>query len=234
MQNNYGEVLKQEEGISGFFTKVYALMFLALLITFGTTYGIYAGAVTGNTIASELLYFVMNFYYLVIGFEVLLVIFLSARLQKMSVTTATTMFIVYSIANGLTFSIILPFYSNVALALGMASIAFLVMSIYGYITKSNLSNARGILTVGLISVIIATVVNIFLKNSTLDYIICYAGLFIFIGLTAYDTNKLKRIYLERSNMDNKTLTKIAIIGALGLYLDFINMFMYILRLLNRR
>ncbi len=234
MSNSYEEGFEKSKGdISSFFTKIYALMFLGLLITFGVTYGLYYGAVSGSVMAYDVINFVLQFYYIILIAEVLVVIFLNARLMKMSKYAALTMFIVYSLLNGLTFSIILPFYTNVGLALGMASITFLVMTVYGFVTKSDLSNIGGILTVGLISVIIATVVNMFLRNEMLDYIICYAGLFIFIALTAYDTNKLKMIYNSRGEMDDASITKLAIIGALKLYLDFINMFMYILRLLNR-
>ncbi len=232
MENNYNQVMLQE-GISVFFTRVYALMFLALLITFGVTAGVYTGIVYNNPIAVQIGMFLMEFYYFVIGFELVLVMLLSARIQKMSMFTAVTMFIIYSITNGLVFSIILPYYSNIGIALGMTSVTFLVMTVYGLITKKDLSGVGSFLTVTLISVVIATLVNMFLQSAMIDYIVCYVGLFLFIALTAYDTNKLKNIYLNRANIDNATLSKLVVMGALSLYLDFINMFMYILRIMNR-
>lgn len=233
MERSYEQGYERQEGLSSFFTKVYGIMFLGLMVTFGITYGIYQGIVYDNQLAIEIATFVMNFYYVVLIAEVVVVIALNARLMKMSKSMAIAMFLLYSVLNGLTFSIILPYYSNVFLALGMAGITFLVMTVYGLVTKSNLSSIGNFLSVALISLIIATVVNIFLGSSTLDYIICYVGLLLFIALTAYDTNKLKMIYNNSASMDNASLGKIAIIGALQLYLDFINMFMYILRLLNR-
>ncbi len=232
MDNLYESSFERAEGLNSFFVKIFGWMFLGLFITFAIPFGIYNGIVYDNVTAINIALFINKYYLFIILSEVAVVIFLNVRLLKMSKYMAISLFLTYAVLNGLVFSIILPFYQGVTTALGLSALTFLVMAVYGLVTKKDLSGMGSILTVGLISVIIATFVNMFIGSSTLDYIVSYLGLFIFIALTAYDTNKLKNMYYSIGEMENTTLSKIAIIGALQLYLDFVNMFTYILRLLN--
>jgi FtsH-binding integral membrane protein len=137
--------------------------------------------------------------------------------------------------NGITLSPILLIYTgaSVAATFFITAATFGVMSIAGYVTKKDLSTMGSYLMMGLIGVIIASVVNMFLHSETMDYIISYLGVFIFIGLTAYDTQKIKTLGQEALN-NGASMQKIAILGALTLYLDFVNLFLYLLRLFGRR
>ena len=139
------------------------------------------------------------------------------------------MFVLYSFIMGITFSFIFLVYAKTTIytCFFITAGTFFVMSLYGYFTKKDLSSWGNLLFMGLIGVIIASVVNIFLHSSTLYYIISYVGVFIFIGLVAYDTQKIKALIGQENNEQNQ---KLAIIGALALYLDFINIFLFLLRI----
>ena len=160
-----------------------------------------------------------------------LVFILSSRILKMSMLTATIMFIVYSMLNGVMLSSIFLVYDLGAIsrAFFVTAGTFAATSLYGYVTKTDLSRFGNILLMALIGLIIATLVNLFLKSTMMDIIISYAGVIIFVGLTAWDTQNLKRLYLQASDMGDSAL-KIALLGALTLYLDFINLFLYLLRI----
>jgi FtsH-binding integral membrane protein len=159
--------------------------------------------------------------------------YLSARVSKLSYTTAIIMFILYSVLSGITLSSIFIIYtaSSIASTFFITAGTFAVMSLAGFFTKKDLSGFGAIMMMGLIGLIIATVVNYFLQSSTLNYIISYAGVMIFVGLTAYDTQKLK---LMATQLDGEQAKKGSIMGALTLYLDFINLFLYLLRVLGDR
>ena len=163
------------------------------------------------------------------------VIFLSARIEKMSVATARLTFLAYAVLTGFTLSILFVVYTQGSLfnAFAVSGGMFGVMSLYGYTTKADLSRLGSILGMGLIGLVIATVVNLFWANSTLYWITTYAGVLIFVGLTAYDTQKIKRMG-ESSATDGERGQKYAVLGALTLYLDFINLFLLMLRLLGNR
>jgi FtsH-binding integral membrane protein len=153
----------------------------------------------------------------------------------MSAQRATIVFILYSVLNGLTLSIIFLIYTtgSIASTFFVTAGTFAVMSAYGYLTKSDLSKWGNILFMGLIGIIIASIVNYFMQSETLYAIITYIGVLIFVALTAYDTQKIKTMNIignEGTDEDKKE----AIMGALTLYLDFINLFLYLLRLLGRR
>ena len=169
--------------------------------------------------------------------ELGLVVGLSAGLNRLSPTAATALFLLYALINGLTLSVIFFAYEigTITQAFAASALTFGAMSVFGATTKKDLSSLGGILFMGLIGLIIASIVNAFWANSTMDAIITYIGVFIFVGLTAYDTQKIKAMTAAVESGGNVALTrKIAILGALTLYLDFINLFLYILRLFGRR
>lgn len=167
--------------------------------------------------------------------EIALVVYLSARLNKISFATGAVVFGIYSLLNGVTLSSILLAYSagTIYTAFLSTALTFGVMSFIGYTTKKDLTSIGSFLMMALVGLIIASLVNLFLRNSMMDTIITYLGLFLFIGLTAYDTQKIKQT-LSMQGQWGIDVRKIALIGALSLYLDFINLFLYIVRLLGDR
>lgn len=167
--------------------------------------------------------------------QVALVIWLSARLVKMSMTSATLLFILYSALMGVTMSSIFMLYTTASIATVFFITAgtFLVMSLIGYFTRIDLTRIGSILVMALIGLIIASVVNIFLGNEILYWVISYVGVLIFVGLTAYDTQKIKEMVVEYGSVDEMG-HKLALFGALSLYLDFINLFLYLLRIFGDR
>lgn len=163
--------------------------------------------------------------------ELALVFILAARIQKLKPTTATLMFMLYSVLNGATMSIIFKIYtmSSISSTFFICAATFTVFSIYGYTTKRDLTGLGQFMFMGLIGIIIASVVNIFFQNSGLMMIISYIGVLVFVGLTAYDTQYIKNMALSQpADLDAGTARKGAIFGALKLYLDFILMFQYLL------
>lgn len=168
--------------------------------------------------------------------EIGLVWYLSARIRQISFTTATVLFIIYSILNGATLSVIFLAYtaSSIASTFFITAGTFAATGIYGYVTKKDLSSLGSLCIMGVIGLIIATVVNIFLASDALTMVISYIGVVLFVGLTAYDTQKIKRLLLSNDMEVNEETQKIALLGALTLYLDFINLFLYLLRILGDR
>ncbi len=167
--------------------------------------------------------------------EIATVIFLSARLQHMSLGTARAVFFLYAVLNGLTFSSLFLLYDVASLifAFGMTALYFGVLAAYGYFTKRDLSNLRSILLTGLIFLAIFWVLSIFLPLSGFDRIVCFIGAAIFMAYTAYDTQKIKA-YHQMYSSHPEMAGKASVVCALELYLDFINLFLYILRLVGRR
>ena len=168
--------------------------------------------------------------------EIGLVWYLSARIRQISFTTATVLFIIYSILNGATLSVIFLAYtaSSIANTFFITAGTFAATGIYGYVTKKDLSSLGSLCIMGVIGLIIATVVNIFLASDALTMVISYIGVALFVGLTDYDTQKIKRLLLSNDMEVNEETQKIALLGALTLYLDFINLFLYLLRILGDR
>lgn len=212
-----------------FITKVYGWMSLALVITGITAY------LTATSQA--VLEFIFGIPYMFMGLligEVLLVIGLSAMINKMSATTATFLFVLYSVVNGLTLSVIFLVYTqgSISLTFFVTALTFGVMSAYGYFTKKDLTSWGSLLMMALVGLVIASIFNLFMKNEILYWITTYAGILIFVGLTAYDTQKIKN--MNMIGADGETSRKGAIMGALTLYLDFINLFLLLLRLLGRK
>ena len=167
--------------------------------------------------------------------ELAIVIGVTAAINKLSLPVATLLFVVYSVLNGALFSSIFLVYTmaSIAKVFFITAGTFGAMSLYGYTTKSDLTSWGKILIMGVLGLIIATVVNLFLKSSGLEMIISYAGVLIFVGLTAYDTQKIKQMCLQAPDA-GETMQKYALLGALSLYLDFINLFIYLLRIFGRR
>ncbi len=218
-----------ENKVSTVMKTVYLKMFLALLVTSAVSLGIVA-------IAPQVLMFIASHtwvYWVVCLAEIGLVIAISGGIQRMSSTTASLLFYLFAIVNGLTFSIIFVAYSPVSILKTFLITAgtFGAMSIYGYFTNTNLAKFGSLLMMALFGLIICIIVNIFWANSTFDWIISGLGVLIFIGLTAWDTQQIKRM-AEMS--PNATDGRLATIGALSLYLDFINLFLYLLRFFGNR
>lgn len=209
--------------------KVYTWMALALIVT-----GLTAYYVAGNV---KLLTMMMGggFWVCAIA-EVILVIAISAGINKLSFMTSGLMFIAYSILNGLTMSFIFVAYthSSIAQTFFITAGTFAAMGLFGYFTKKDLSKMGRILFMALIGLIIASVVNIFMNNSTIYWITSYAGVIIFVGLTAWDVQKIKQMFLQYGYDVNEQTQKLALQGSLMLYLDFINLFIYLLRIFGNR
>jgi len=168
--------------------------------------------------------------------EVVLVVILSARIHKMSFAVAGVVFVIYSILNGVTLSVLLLVYTfeSIALAFFITAGTFTAMALIGHFTKKDLSSMGQILLMALIGLIIATVVNLFIGSSTFQYILSYVGVLIFVGLTAYDAQKIKNQINEFGTEISESTMKLALMGALELYLDFINLMIYILRIVGSR
>lgn len=213
-----------------YITKVYNWMAFALLATGLIAYFTATSEQMTNFIFSSKLVF----YGLLIG-ELLLVVYLTRSIEKLSQNAAMTVFMLYAVLNGLTMSVIFLIYTSgsIATTFFVTAGTFAAMSIYGYTTKKDLTSIGNIAMMALIGIIIASIVNIFLKSDMMAYIITYLGVAIFVGLTAYDTQKLKEIG-ARGFENQEGMEKSAIIGALTLYLDFINLFLFLLRIFGSR
>lgn len=218
---------------ASFMTKVYGWMTLALCLT-GLT-ALYTAS--NEQLISAIFGSSFGFWALIIG-TFLLVGWLMVAIRKMSAVTATLVFLGYSILNGVLFSSIFMVYTSASIALTFFITAgtFGAMSIYGYFTRADLSRIGNIAVMALIGVIIASLVNLFMQNETLYWIISYAGVAIFVALVAYDTQKIKNIALYGFEEEGGVAMekKASIMGALTLYLDFINLFLFLLRLFGRR
>lgn len=225
-----GEADRSQTAVPALMKKVYTWMALALAITGITAYGV----ASSPNLLTAILSNQPLFWGLMVG-ELALVIFLSARLHKMSLTTATLMFVAYSVLNGVTMSYIFVAFSmdSIATTFFICAGTFAAMAIYGSVTKRDLSKMGSILFMGLLGLIIASVVNIFLHSTGLMMVISYIGVILFVGLTAWDTQKLK-VMLSQMDEYDETGQKMALVGALELYLDFINLFLYLLRIFGNR
>ena len=210
-----------------FMQKVYLWMTFALTLT---------GFVAYRTTQSEFLLELSSFGFIgLILFELALVIWISSGIQRMSSNMAIGLFLLYSVLNGMTLSVLLIAYTGASVASTFFITAgmFGAMSVYGYTTKQDLSSWGNLLFMALIGLILASVVNIYLQSSGLYWLINYIGVLVFVGLTAYDTQKIKQIAAQVI-VESEEGRKVAILGALTLYLDFINMFIFMLRILGNR
>lgn len=168
--------------------------------------------------------------------EIGLVIALSGAVKRMSASTAAMLFMLFSVLNGLTLSSILLIYTarSVATTFFIAGATFGATSFYGYVTKKDLTSWGNFLFMGLLGLIIAFVVNIFWQNTLFDLLLSAVGVLIFVGLTAYDTQKIRQMGEEMTTTDSDSFGRLAILGALSLYLDFVNLFLMLLRFFGRR
>lgn len=236
MSNIYGydPSVDERRSVTAFpalMSKVYLWMTLALAMT-----GLTALYVARN---GSLLFSIVGnpivFWGLIIG-ELAVVMFLSARILKMSFPMAGILFALYSILNGATLSVVLLAYTaeSIASTFFVTAGTFGAMSLVGLFIKRDLSSWGRFLMMALVGLIIATLVNIFVASSIIGWALTYIGVFIFCGLTAYDTQKMKEILQQSEHMGDSNVLKIALLCSLSLYLDFINLFLYLLRIFGNR
>ncbi len=210
--------------------KVYVWMALALVITGITAFGVASTpALLTAIMANQVLLFG-----LVIA-EFALVIGVSAAINRLSLSMATLMFVLYSVINGATLSVIFLVYTmdSITSVFFITAGTFAAMAFVGYVTKKDLTSMGRILFMALIGLVIATVVNIFMRSSGLQLILNYVGVLVFVGLTAYDSQKIKQMLLMAPDT-GETAQKLALLGSLTLYLDFINLFLYLLRIFGAK
>ncbi|MBA2521935.1 MAG: Bax inhibitor-1/YccA family protein [Solirubrobacterales bacterium] len=208
-----------------FLTSVFGWMFMGLALT--------AGIAAYVAASGDMLEWFDDHSFAYLGMfvvEIGLVITISAGINRMSASMAVFLFALFAAVNGFTFSVIIEAYttSSIAAAFGVSAGMFGGMAAYGYVTKRDLSSLGSILFMGLIGVIVGSVINLFWANSILYWFVTFAGVLIFCGLTAYDMQKLKGI--GDSGIEGESAQKASILGALSLYLDFINMFLFMLRI----
>jgi len=232
MQSSTVQNVRTQSAVNSFLMSVYNWMAVGLLLTAGVSWYVANSQAMLNLIFGNK----MVFFGLIIA-EFGLVIAISAGMQRMKAGTATLLFLLYSALNGATLSIIFKVYtqSSIFSTFVVCAAMFGTCSIYGMVTKKDLTGIGNFMFMGLIGIIIASVVNVFLKSSGMAIIISYVGVVVFVGLTAYDTQKIKAMALAQpGDLDSGTLRKGAILGALTLYLDFINLFLMLLRIMGNR
>ncbi len=223
--------LSMSQAFPALMRKVYVWMTLALIITGVTAYGVANSPGVINAIYSNS----AVMWGLIIA-ELALVIGISAAINRLSLATATLLFVLYSAINGVVLSSIFLVYttSSIASVFFITAGTFAVMAFVGYTTKADLTSLGKILLMALIGLIIASLVNVFfLKSTGFDLIVSYVGVLIFVGLTAYDSQKIKQMLMMAPDAGESS-QKLALLGALSLYLDFINLFIYLLRILGKR
>jgi len=225
-----------QEGLNRYIAKVFGWMFLGLALTALSTFFIVVGIGVSPAFAAAI-QALSQVILIVFLLQVLLVGWLSVRVEKMNTGTAVALYLLYAVVNGFTIGLFALLYagSGVITAFGITAVSFGVMAVYGLRTQQDLTRAGNLLRMGLIGLIVMSVVNIFLGSGPLDFLICIVGLFIFLGLTAYHSSQIKHYYAHTSATgDVRLANNLAIIGALMLYLSFVNLFMFILRLMGGR
>ena len=221
-----------DEGLRAYMLKVYNLMALGLAITGVAAYGTYALAVS-NPAFAQLMYGSPLKWVIMLA-PLAMVFFLSFRIHTMSVSAAQTTFWVYAALMGLSLSSIFLVFTgqSIVQTFFVTAASFGALSLFGYTTKKDLSGFGSFLIMGLFGLIIASIVNIFLASSAMSFAISVIGVLIFAGLTAYDTQKIKEMYYDAD--DVAVMGRKAIMGALTLYLDFINLFTFLLQFMGSR
>lgn len=230
-RSNDSIVQRTGSGLQTFMAQVYGWMTVGLLLTaFVALYVASSEALLSMIFSSKIV-----FFGLIIA-QLGLVFVLSGMVHKMSGAMATSLFMLYSVLTGVTISSVLLLYtaSSIASTFFICAAMFGALSVYGYTTKRSLTGMGSFLFMGLIGIIIASIVNIFMQSSMMSMLISYAGVLIFAGLTAYDTQKLKDMGNELNQEDKENMRRYSIMGALTLYLDFINLFLMLLRILGDR
>jgi len=233
MQETYSVKSSQTQVIvNEFIRSVYNWMGIGLALT-----GFIAYFVSNNAQIQNLIFGNKLVFFGLIIAELALVYIISARVNKIQASTATSLFILYAALNGATLASLFLVYtsSSITSTFFICSATFVACSIFGITTKRDLTSMGGFMTMGLIGIIIASVVNMFIKSSAMNMIISYIGVIVFVGLTAYDTQKLKNMAMTQpSGLEAGVIRKGAILGALTLYLDFINLFIMLLSVLGGR
>lgn len=230
-RSNDSIVQRTGSGLQTFMAQVYGWMTVGLLLTaFVALYVASSEALLSMIFSSKIVFFGLIIAQLGVVFV------LSGMVHKMSGAMATSLFMLYSVLTGVTISSVLLLYtaSSIASTFFICAAMFGALSIYGYTTKRSLTGMGSFLFMGLIGIIIASIVNIFMQSSMMSMVISYAGVLIFAGLTAYDTQKLKDMGNEINQEDKENMRRYSIMGALTLYLDFINLFLMLLRILGDR
>ncbi len=214
---------------NNFLRKVFLYMILGIAISFGTgAYLLYFN--------QGLLSTLFNYYQFLVIAELAMVFSISFFINKMSSSLARSLFFAYSLVNGITLTVIGRIYAPQVIfyAFMITLTIFVVTAIYGYTTQEDLSSYRRFFMIALISLIALSIFNAFMRVGMLEWVITIGGVVIFTGLIAYDVNRIKAISYQLADGDNEAMEKMGIIGALNLYLDFINLFIYILRIFGRR
>jgi FtsH-binding integral membrane protein len=218
-------------GVESFVAKVYNWMAMGLAVTAGCAWYMVSNPMMVVNLARNPLLF-----YGLLGGELLLVIGLSAAISRISAGTATAGFFFYSALNGVTMSVILLAYTQASVTSAFVVTAgmFGGMALYGHITKRDLTSVGSFAGMALLGVIIASVVNMFVHSSAMDKMLTYASVLVFVGLTAWDAQKIRMMAEGGALGDSELQTKATVMGALALYLDFINLFLSLLRLMGKR
>jgi FtsH-binding integral membrane protein len=227
-ESSYVSADVRDVRVTAFLTKVYGWMFLGLLVTAGT-----AMAVASSPVLIETLILNRILFWILLLAPLGLVFYLSARVDKIAPGTAAGLFLLYSALVGITTSVIFLVYTATSIVSAFVITAgmFGAMAVFGTVTKRSLAGVGQFMFMGLIGLIIASIVNIFLWNSMLDFVICVVGVIVFTGLTAWDAQRLKEMAVS---LPDGRVGSYAVVGALSLYLDFINLFFFILRLIGGR
>jgi len=220
-----------DAGLRAHMNKVYALMSIGLFLTGGVAY------IVGNNETLVMSLFTGMSRWVVMFAPLVVVFAMGSMINRLRASTAQLIFYAFSALMGLSISYIFMIYTSVSIAQTflVTSIAFAGLSLYGYTTKRNISGMGSFLIMGVIGLIVASIVNIWMQSPALMYAISVIGVLIFAALTAYDTQKIKNTYIQMAqNGQNEWIEKSAIMGALSLYLDFLNMFMFLLHLFGNR
>ena len=227
-----GVLVDQEDGARIFVNRVYNWMFCGLMLT-----AVASWCVSPSVLGEQAFKAVLALSLPLMIVELVLVIVLSAAVRKMSPPVAGTLFVAYSVLNGVTLSPIFLVYTQTSIFLAFASCAlmFAATSTFGYLTGMRLDKIGSYCFMGLIGILIASLVNFFLRSDVLDYVISYVGIAVFVGLTAWDTQKMRMVgETAGEEAQSDSMRKVAILFALNLYLDFINLFLMLLRIFGRR
>lgn len=225
---------QRQETLGHYTAKTFGIMFLGLLVTFALA-AYLSMTFNGQFLLLRALYAVPYAQFIILVAQLVVVIAMSAMIQKLSPAAATACFFVYSILTGLTFSVIFLAYdvTSLSLVFGFTALYFGGMAVFGYLTRIDLSRIRTVLLGGLIAIILANILMLFIPGlQVLDRVLCTIGVVLFLGFTAYDTQKIKAYYYGFQG-DDAMLKKASVISALELYLDFINLFLYLLRLFGK-
>ncbi len=226
--------VQRQESLSRYTAKTFGIMFLGLLVTFGVAWGL-AWTAPGQLLLFNALTAMPWIQLVILVAELVVVIAMSAMIRKLSPAAAGACFFLYAVLTGLTFSMIFLSFelTTLVLVFGFTALYFGGMALFGYLTKIDLSRLRTVLLGGLIAIVIFNLLMLFIPAlEVADRVMCTLGVILFLGFTAYDTQKIKSFYYGFQG-DDAMLKKASVISALELYLDFINLFLYLLRIFGR-